>query len=253
MFFITVIIFTGCKTNNPVQPQNTDNSSYFPNGNGTYYLYSLNVTDSLTDIRSVGTKSTSFNGTAILNNTTYQQQVDSIFTEGVAASTNISYFRKDASGIYYFFDTTGLYQLIPSQYLQVLSISSELRLLSTPLSDGLTWQVYKLGVALLNYNFIDIEATYLGKENITLNLTSGNVSVSAAKIKYVFALQYPNPNSPLISVKNTLTAYGWFVADIGPVQWQGNSAVLNGFSGGGINLGDTTNNVSQSLINYNIK
>jgi len=254
MFVIVTFLFTGCNKNNPVTPPNQDNSNYFPNTDSTFYNYSINVTDSLTGLHSIGTKSTTFIGNTLLGNTTYQKQVDTMFTGNLVSSTNISYFRKDGTGIYYFFDTSGISTIIPSQYMQLLSISSELHVLVSPLSDALNWQVYKLGVAVLNYNFIDIEASYLGKENVLLNLTTGQVSVSAAKIKYVLTLQFPNPNNPLAAPsKSTLTAYGWFTADIGPVKLEGNSAVLNGFSGQGISIGDTTNNVSQNLTYYNIK
>lgn len=251
-FLIGIFLFNGCNKSNPVQTQQ-DNSNYFPITNLTYYKYNINVTSSQGTI-TTGTKSTTYSGTSLQGNTTYQKQLDSSFTGNFVSSTNVSYFRKDGSGVYYYFDTSGISSFIPSQYLQLLSISSELHILVSPLSDGLNWQVYKLGVAVLNYNFIDIEASYLGKENVTLNLVSGQVSVSAAKIKYVLTLQFPNPNNPLAApLKSTLTAYGWFAADIGPIQWEGNSAVLNGFSGKGISIGDTTNNVSQSLIYYNIK
>jgi hypothetical protein len=252
IFLVGTFLFTGCNKTNPVQtPQ--DNSNYFPNTNNTHYKYNITLTGPNGNVNA-GTKSTTYSGTSFLANTTYQKQVDTSFTGGLATSTNISYFRKDGSGVFYFFDTSGISTFIPSQYLQLLAISTELRVLYTPLSDGLNWQAYKLGVAILNYNFIDIESSYLGKENVTLNLTSGQVTVSAAKIKYVLTLQFPNPNNPLSApAKSTLTAYGWFAADIGPVQWVGNSAVLNGFSGGGINLADTSNSVSQSLISYSIK
>jgi hypothetical protein len=250
---LIVLLYTGCNKNNPTQPPVQDNSNYFPNTNNTYYKCSINLTNAQGTINT-GTKSTTYFGTTVSGGTTYQKQTDTLFTGNIASSTNISYFRKDGTGVYYFFDTSGISTFIPSQYLVALSISSELHLLSSPLSDGLNWQVYKLGVAILNYNFVDIEASYLGKENVILNLSSGQVTVNAAKIKYVLTLQIPNPNNPLAApAKSTLTAYGWYAADIGPVQWQGNSAVLNGFSGGGITLGDTTNNVTQTLTYYNIK
>jgi hypothetical protein len=126
--------------------------------------------------------------------------------------------------------------------------------MSTPLSDGLNWQAFKLGLTLLNYNIIDVEASYMGKENVVLNLTSGQVTVSAAKIKYIMTLKIPNLNNVFATpYTSTFNATGWFAADIGPVKWEGNGAVLNGFSGGGINLGDTTSTVSQVLTYYNIK
>ncbi len=251
IIMIAVFLFTGCNNNNPVQP-NQDNSNYFPNTDNTNYKYNINITSSQGTVNA-GTKNTTYSGTSLKGNINYQKQIDTIINASLITSTNISYFRKDGTGVFYFFDTSGISSFIPSLYMQLLSISTDLHILASPLSDGLNWQVYKLGVAILNYNFIDIEASYLGKENVNLSLTSGQVTVSAAKIKYVMTLQFPNPNNPLLSVKNTLTMYGWFVSDIGPVKWEGNSAVLNGFSGGGISLGDTTNNVSQNLIYYNIK
>jgi hypothetical protein len=253
LFIIVSLLFTGCNKNNTVQPPNQDNSNYFPNTNNTYYKYSINLTDS-TGTLTTGSKSTTYNGTQVFGSTTYQKQTDTLFVASLVTGTNLSYFRKDASGVFYFLDTTGLYRFIPAAYTQYLLPSAELKVMSTPLSDGLNWQAFKLGLTLLNYNIIDVEASYMGKENVVLNLTSGQVTVSAAKIKYIMTLKIPNLNNVFATpYTSTFNATGWFAADIGPVKWEGNGAVLNGFSGGGINLGDTTSTVSQVLTYYNIK
>ena len=252
LIIIVAFMSTGCNNNNTTQPTQQDNANYFPNTNLTYYKYNISLTNSLGTVNT-GTKSTTFAGTSFVGGITYQNQIDSLNTGGII-STNSSFFRKTGAGVYYFLDTTGISTLVPSQYLLYLTFSTELRVLASPLSDGLNWQAFKLGVAILNYNFIDVEAAYLGKENVPLNLTSGQVNLSAAKFQYVMTLQFPNPNNPLgPSTKSSFTAYGWFVENIGPVKWQGNAAILNGFSGGGINLGDTTTTVTQSLTGYSIK
>lgn len=252
LFIVSFVMFTGCKQSTTQPTVNQDNSNYFPNGDGTYYKFNINITDSTGTLK-VGNKSTTYSGSTVFGKTTYQKQVDTVGNSGVN-TTNVSYFRKPSGGVFYFLDTTGISNYIPTMYLQFLTFSTELQALNMPLSDGLTWQAFKLGLSLLNYNLIDVEASYLGKENVTLNLLSGNVVVSAAKIKYIMTLQFPNPNNILAPpAKSTFTATGWFAADIGPVKWEGNGAVLNGFSGGGIDLTDTTESVTQSLIYYNIK
>jgi hypothetical protein len=251
ILIISFVMFNGCNQNSTQPPVNQDNSNYFPNGDGTYYKYSTEVSNA-NGTNTVNINSTTYSGSALLRNTNYQRQIDTVVL-GLNA-TSISYFRKSSAGTYYFLDTTGISKYIPATYSQALTFSTELQILNTPLSDGLKWQAYKVGVPILQYNFIDVEATYLGKENVTLNLLSGAVTVSAAKMQYIMTLQFPNPNNILgTPAKGTFIAYGWFAADIGPVKWSGNSIVLNSFSGTGINLSDTTKNVSQDLIYYSIK
>jgi hypothetical protein len=87
-----------------------------------------------------------------------------------------------------------------------------------------------------------------------LGLATGTVTLSAAKIQYTLNLQIPNPNSiKATPSKSTFTANAWFADKIGIVKIDGNAAILDTFTGNGINFADTTSTVTQSLIGYNIK
>ena len=107
---------------------------------------------------------------------------------------------------------------------------------------------------VLNYqglvlNAIDVDATYTGKENVVLNLNSGTVTKEAAKIQYTFSLV----TNPFTQSKQTVTAYGWYVADIGAVKWQGNDLLLDALTRGEINFADSTSTSTETLVDSNVQ
>ena len=257
--FLSLLIFSfvvsSCKKNdNSVSSGgNTDNSNYFPSTAGSSYKYNFERTDSLgqqaTGIRDSRYQSFSQAGG---NGIIYDiRQVDSITSNG---STNVftSLFRKADNGIYYYLDTTGFSENLPPEfiaYLPYLQIDQELLLLPSALQDGKTWTVFKINLEQgFTFTVVDVEASYLGKENIALNLLSGTVTESAAKIQYNFSLI-----NPLTQAKQTVTTYGWYVADVGAVKWQGNGLLLDVFTRGEINFADSTSTGSDNLIDYDIK
>jgi hypothetical protein len=250
--FALALLINACK-NSSTNPPTQVNTGYFPNGDGTTYMYSVEKTDS-TGTQYAGTRNTEYNGTSVLSGTTYQVQIDSMNISGIG-TVSFSYFRKNDNGVFYFLDTTGLAAYIPDSLRPYISIDTEMRELLFPLVANSTWPVFKMSLhyAIINLTIIDVSAAYDGTENLTLHLTSGDVNKSAVKVKYTLSLQIPDPNNPLHIISSSYNAYAWFVDGIGAVQWQGNGAILNVFSGSGVDFSDTTTVVTQSLISYNVK
>lgn len=250
--FALTLLINACK-NSSTNPPVEVNKEYFPNGDGTTYTYSVEKTDSI-GTQTAGTRNTEYNGTSVLSGTTYQVQIDSMNISGVG-TVSFSYFRKNNNGVFYFLDTTGLSAYIPDTLRPYISIDTEMRELLFPLIVNSTWPVFKMSLhyAIFTITIIDVSAAYNGTENITLHLTSGDVNKSAVKVKYTLSLQIPDPNNLLSTISSSYNAYAWFVDGIGPVKWQGSGAILNAFSGSGVDLADTTTVVTQNLIAYSVK
>ena len=221
------LVISSCKKNDnsvSADNNNTDNSNYFPSTVGSSYKYNFERTDS-TNQQTTGTRDST------------------VYT---------SYFRKSNNGIYYFLDTTGFSENLPPEfisYLPYLKIDQELLLLPSSLQDGQTWPVFKVSLEQgISITVVDVEAKYLGKENVAVNLTSGTVTKPAAKIEYSFSII-----NPITQAKQTVTADGWYAADIGAVKWEGNSLLLNAFTRGEISFSDSTSTGSENLVQYSIK
>ncbi len=253
--FLFAFLFNACKSNS-TSPQTTNSpgSSYFPNSDGTYYKYSVVRTDS-NGTQQSGTRSATYNGTTTYGSTTYQNEIDTI-TFGSFTTTSTSLFLKNNNGVYFAIDTSGLSQTIPDSLLQYIQIDAQLTAFQFPFQDGGSWPVFNLSLKLgaITFNLVKVVAYYKGIEQIPLNLTTGTVTKSAAKVQYILTLSIPNLSNPFApATTSNFTAYAWLVDNIGVVQMQGNGTILDAFSGGGINFSDTTSTVSQSLISYNVK
>jgi hypothetical protein len=262
--FSVAILFNACKSKSTTEPPgSTVSGDFFPNGDGTAYKYNTVTTDS-NGTKTSGTRSTTYSGSTVIGSSTFQNEIDTVTFSGLSTVAH-SFFLKTSSStgssVEYTLDTTGLYQFIPPAYMQYVQLDSLLRLIQTPFHDGDSWSVFNLSLkisigsgASLTFNPVNVKAYYEGMEQVPLNLVTGNVTENAAKIKYVLSLQIPNPQNPLVTPPTvTYNTYAWFVSGIGIVQWQGNGTVFGAFSGGGINFGDTTSTVIQSLVSYKIK
>jgi hypothetical protein len=257
MSFLGLLIFSfiisSCKKNdNPVNAGNSDNGNYFPYTAGTTYKYNFERTDSA-DQQTTGTRDSRYQSAPGPGSSgiTYDiMQFDSVTSNG-STTVYTSFFRKGDAGIYYSLDTAGFSENLPPEfivYLPYLKIDQELLLLSSSLQDGKTWPVFKINLEQgITFTIVDVEAAYLGKENISLNLQSGAVTMPAVKIQYNFSLI-----NPFTQAKQTVTAYGWFVANVGAVKWQGNGLLLDAFTRGEINFADSTSTGSENLVDYNI-
>ena len=239
LLFFTAFLLNSCDKGGSTGSGggNEEKSNYFPNNDGAYYKYNVNRTDS-GNVQTTGTRSVKYDG--MKPGTAYQRQIDSSTIDAVTFVSE-SYFRKTDAGVYYFLDTTGLASNIPPQYQQYipqLSIDAEMILLSTPPPNN--WPVFK--ILLATTSVISVNATNLGTESFN----NGAVSGTALKVRYDV-----NITIPLLPAQ-TLSAFCWFLPDVGVAKWEGNATVINALSGGGIDFGDSTTVITQDLSYYNL-
>ena len=243
--------YWGCKDSEsgPTSPGTTIN--YFPNNEGTNYKYSYSKTQPSGTTQ--GTRTTYYKGSKTISSTNYKIQIDSLNLNSVL-QVDSSYFRTTEAGAYYFIDTTGFAASITDPTLIPLipfvTIDKELLAYSSPLQAGKSWPVFKINLTSpLFVTVVDVSALAIGNETITLNLPSGQTNKEAMNVKFTLTLRL-NPLSPVVQV---FTANAWLVPDVGPAKWDGSGTIVNFFTGLGIDFGDTTNVVKQSLIDYTIK
>ena len=249
LLILSFILGSCKKNNNPVSSEDKDYSNYYPSGAGNYYKYYIERTNA-DGIKTTGTRDTRY-GISSEHNGIYTLKVDSI---AVGDSINIynSFFRETDAGVYYFLDPSGFLASLPQEYaafIPYLKIDPEMLLLSAPLYNGQTWTVFKVNIEQnIVLTVVDVEAVYLGKEDLLLNLNSGNTTKATVKIEYDFSFI-----NPITQDNQTSTVYGWFAADIGAVKWEGDGFLLNLFTRGELNLADSSSTGIENLIDYNIK
>lgn len=251
----SLLIYFGCKKSESSGTSPTDaiiiTENSFPKNPGTNYKYSYNRFDSLG--QTSGNRITFFDGNAIIQGTTYKIQIDSLII-GSIFETDSTYFRTSGAGLYYFVDTTGFAESITDSSLIPLIpyvvFDQELLSYSFPLSAGKNWTAFKVNLTYpLQVTVIDVSASNVSQETITLNLSSGQTSKDALKIKFTLTLRL----NPLSSVVQTYTAFAWLIPNVGVAKCEGNGALVNFLTGQGINLADTSTVVNQALVDYQIK
>lgn len=248
--FLTGFLFNSCKDDDfPTENNQVENKNYFPSSEGNFYKYNTEISDP--NGTNSGTRSTRYSNSNQQNGI-YKLQVDSLSLNGNVSTSN-SFFRTTDAGVYYFLDTTGFASnLSPDiiQYLPFLTFDNEMILLSFPFQDGKSWTVFKVNASIQGFNItlVDAEASYLGKENFTLKLLSGNTNKEATKIRYNLTIR-TNPSS---QDSEEFSATAWIVEDIGVVKWEGNGLLLNLFTSGEINLADTSSIITQNLIDFSL-
>ncbi len=248
-------LFNACKSNSTSSntPATGPGSSYFPNSDGSSYKYSVTKTDSAGTLS--GTRSTSYQGTTTFNGAVYQNEIDTLSFAGFSEVTN-SLFIKSGDSVMFAVDTSGLSSAVPSQYLQYINLSTALKVFQFPFQENQSWQVFGMGLSIggASLQLVNVTGTYIGMDQVPLTLSTGSTTMSAAKIRYDFVLKVPNnPNNPLQFTTTTYSAFAWMADKIGMIKMQGNGAILDAFTGGGINFADTTSVITQSLVSYNIK
>jgi hypothetical protein len=254
-FIIFSLAITSCKKNdNPANSENNpplkmDSSNYFPANTGNYYEYNFERTNSNYP-ENQGVRKTRYSATSEMGGI-YNLQTDSIFT-GDSTSVYTSLFRRTGTGVFYYLDTSGFSANLPPEYssfIPYLKFDPEMRLLTSPLYEGQTWPVFKVNLEqTINVTIVDVEAKYIGKENIDIPLSPGLVTKPAVKIEYDFSVI-----NPVTKSSQTVTVDGWFAADIGAVKWEGNGLLLNVFTRGEINFADSTSTGTENLVKYNIR
>ncbi|MGA7721096.1 MAG: hypothetical protein WCA84_07950 [Ignavibacteriaceae bacterium] len=260
---ITVMLLLFCLNScksNPTSPTNTTTnssnsaSSYYPNGDGTSYKYSVVRTDSVQN-KTTGTRTVNYSGTTDVGTVTYQNEFDTTTFSALVNATH-TLFVKDSNGVSLMLDTTGFFDIIPATYKPFISFSPTIKIFQSSFLNGTPWTVFDLSLkeGALSIDLVNVVASFMDNEQVSLSLSSGTVTQTAAKVQYTIKLNIPNASNPLAgTVSSTYTAYAWFANNIGIVQIQGNATLLDAFTGNGINFADTTSSITQSLVNYNIK
>mgnify|MGYP000262398124 CR=1 FL=1 len=246
---LTLLIFISCEEETPSEPPATDYPDYYPSSIGSTFKYSVTEKDSLGNLVQSGTRNILYSGTFLLNGINYTTQDDSL-DFGSQSSVATYLFRQTETAVFYAVDTSQISLLIPDTLKQYVTLRDEMQLLFYPLTAGSSWSLYRITAEVqpgIEVKILDIVASFLGTEQLTLNLTSGTKPVTAQKVKYTLLL-YSDIGSP----PQTYTAFMWFVADVGLVRFEGNQFVVN-IGGGGITFEPSPNILTQELIEYNIE
>lgn len=245
-----VIFFYSCSNEVPVNGIPQEEPEYFPNGDGTNYLYNVEEIDSIGVVQS-GIRYILYDGTTNIDSIQYQNQIDSIDFDS-NSSSGISYFWKTETGVFYYVDTTNFSMLIPDSLRDRTTIPTESRFLLLPLAEGNSWPVYRINIDDPQTGFgfapLDINAFYSSRENITVNLTSGARNVSAIKVKFDMEVRQEIGQQP-----QRYSAFAWFVDKIGLVKSEGNNLLLDALLAGEVNFVDSTRTIIQELREYEIR
>ena len=245
-------LINACKSNSTSTPATGPGSSYFPNGNGTSYKYSFIETDSANNQTS-GIRSTTYSGTKTFNWVVYQNEIDTV-SFGDFSSVSNSLFVKSGDSVNFAIDTSGLSSSFPDSLLQYIKMSTSIKAFQFPLQENKSWQVFSITISVSGVviSIVNVTGTYIGMDQVPLNLTTGATTMSAAKIQYVLTLSFPNISNPLAPpTTQNYSAVAWLADNVGMIKMQGDGVILDAFTGGGTNFAGST--VTQSLISYTIK
>jgi len=244
---VLVILFS-CTSKEPTAPPSGQEPDYFPNSDGTNYLFTITESDS-TGILRTGSRYVFYNSDTLINGTSYKFQKDSI-KMGAEIGERIYNFRKSETGVFYFIDTSGFAATLPDTLRNRMTITSEMQTLLLLLAEGSFWQVFKVTIALqpgITYAPYRITASFVKEEDVLLHLVSGDLNVTAQKIKYDLEYRLDPEES-----SQKFTAFSWVADKIGIIKMDGNAIVVNTILLGEVNLADSSKIVTQNLIDYNI-
>ncbi len=250
-FILAGLLFVySCTEENSTNPPGEENLPvYFPNSEGTFYKYEIIQTDT-NGVASMGIRDVVYLEDTLINSTRYKLQIDSIQTN-LQLSVSSSYFRTTETGVFYFVDTTGFTNTLPDSLQSSVELQDELRAYLFPLSEGTFWTVYRISIEVnefLSFNLVNITGKYISDETLILDISDGTQTINTKKVEIIFKLQTGAADSVI-----TFNANTWLAEDIGIVKMEGSAIVLNLFSGGGLDLSDTSLIVTQNLIDYDVK
>ena len=252
IFFIallSLLILTGCEEDTPNEPPAQDYPDYYPDGIGTTYKYSVTEKDSAGNLVQSGSRNILYSGIYNFRGRDYTTQDDSLdFGSQSLAATYL--FRKTETAVFYAVDTSQISLLIPDTLKQYVTLRDEMQLLFYPLTTGSTWSLYRITAEVqpgIEVKILDIVASFVGIEQLAVNLVSQTIVVPSRKVKYTLEL-FTEIGSP----PQRYSSFMWYAANIGLVKYEGNQFVVN-IGGGGITFEPSSNILTQELIEYNIK
>ena len=250
-FFLAGLIFVySCTDENSTNAPDEENLPvYFPDSEGTFYKYEIIQTDT-NGLISTGIRNVVYLEDTLINSTRYKLQIDSTQTN-LQSSVSSSYFRTTETGVFYFVDTTGFINTLCDSLQSSIELQNEMRAYLFPLSEGTFWTVYRISIEVnefLSFNLVNITGKYISDATLILDISDGTQTINTKKVEIVFKLQTGAADSVI-----TFNANTWLTEDIGIVKMEGSAVVLSLFSGGGLNLSDTSIIVTQNLIDYDVK
>jgi len=245
---LTLLIFISCEEETPNEPPAPDYPDYYPSSIGSTFKYSVTEKDSIGNLLQTGTRNILFSGTFLLNGINYTTQDDSLdFGSQSLVATYL--FRKTETAIFYAVDTSQIALLIPDTLKQYVTLRDEMQLLFYPLTTGSTWSLYRITAEVqpgIEVKILDIVASFVGTEQLALNLVSQTIVVPSRKVKYTLEL-FTEIGSP----PQRYSAFMWYAANIGLVKYEGNQFLVN-IGGGGITFEPSPNILTQELSDYSI-
>lgn len=225
LLLLLLIIVYGCKDAVTNPPEEIDTRNFFPDKEGSYFYYNIVVFDSTGPIQS-GTRKSYLQGDTTLQQTLYQVRIDSLELNGNLSISN-SFLRKSANGVFSFFDTTGFTAIVPDSLRNLLTISTEYRLLYFPFSIPQTWPVYNVSIDLgiSRVDIVRIFAEVIEQDSLTIAIRDTTITKAAYRIKYSMVLI-----TGLDLTTETYTAFAWIMEDTGIYQWEGDAELLTFFT-----------------------
>jgi hypothetical protein len=243
---LALVLLTGCEEETPNEPPAQDFPDYYPDGIGSTFKYSVTEKDSVGNLVQSGTRNILFSGSYNLKGIDYTTQEDSL-DFGSQSSVNTYLFRKTETAVFYAVDTSQISLLIPDTLKQYVNLRDEMQLLFYPLTSGSSWSLYRITAQVqpgIEVKILDIVASFVGIEQLAVNLVSQTIVVPSRKVKYTLEL-FTEIGSP----PQRYSAFLWYAANIGLVKYEGNQFVVN-IGGGGITFEPSSNILTQELIEY---
>lgn len=162
-----------------------------------------------------------------------------------------SKFRINENSIEFFYDSTGVTDLIPDSvdFEIQLIFDESFNLVQYPLEKDKKWSAFKAGANFGTFKFtlFSITGEYLGSEVIQLD--GFESTTNTEKFKYVIDLSIPDLNNPFISNNQQYSATVWFSPDIGMVKLEGSGMFVNTITGRSFDIADSNKVIRHSLIN----
>jgi hypothetical protein len=242
---VTVLFVSGCKEAITEPPVEEDSRNFFPNTDGSYFFYNVAVFDSTGQIQS-GTRKSYLQGQTTLQQTPYQVRIDSLELNGNLAVSN-SYLRKSINGVFAYFDTTGLTAIVPDSLRNLITLSTEYRLLYFPFSINQTWPVYNVSIDLgiSRIDVVKISAVVIEKDSITIAFRDTSITKELYKIQYDMTII-----TGLDLTTENYKAFAWIAEDTGFFKWEGDAELLSFFLGNTAYPEGTV--VVEELLGFNI-
>jgi hypothetical protein len=242
---LTLLYISACKEAIIDPPADIDTRNFFPNTDGSYFFYNITVFDSTGQIQS-GSRKSYLQGDTTLQQTPYQVRIDSLELNGNLSQLN-SYLRKSTNGVFAYFDTTGLTALVPDSLRNLITISTEYRLLYFPFTINQTWPVYNVSIdiGVSRIDIVKISADVIEKDSISIAFRGTSITKEIYKIQYDMTII-----TGVDLTTETYKAIAWIAEDIGVYKWEADAELLSFFAGTTVYPAGTV--IVEELSGFNI-